>query len=218
MIKNFDRLDTSIKSRIDQEKHYIHYIKNGLVKIIHDLHSCHDSLIDELTSGKMSNAKRDELAELIESTDRRIRTFADYNDVPLAEVRPVNKNNPFRPEFWERPPPVAIRAPESHPRVPNPYDPTDDKGETPNAYSPPSYESVTSKNPPQTFSMDDMPKCSNVKHKNKVLTSVDSILESSNQYNPEQSGYYNAPPEPDIYGNNYFGGTRRRKRRKRTRR
>lgn len=106
---NFNKLDTSIQKRIEQEEKYIQDIQSGLVKIIKDLHSCHDSVLDELRNGTLSNEKRDELADLIAATDDRIARFANAEPIPVADTRARTRKNPFR-SFWGTPP-VAVGRP-----------------------------------------------------------------------------------------------------------
>jgi len=108
---NFNKLDTSIQNRIEQEEKYIQDIQSGLVKIIRDLHSCHDSLLDELRDGTLSNEKRDELANLIAATDDRITRFAHAEHIPVADTRTRTRKNPFRRSFWETPRPVPVGVP-----------------------------------------------------------------------------------------------------------
>lgn len=109
--KKFNELDKSIKQRIGQEEKYIHDIQSGLVKIIRDLHSCHDSILDQLRDGTLTYEKRDELAQLIAETDERLARFADAESIQLANTRPPNRLNPLRPDFWRTPRPVPVGVP-----------------------------------------------------------------------------------------------------------
>ena len=109
---NFNALDTSIKQRIGQEEKYIHDIQSGLVKIIRDLHSCHDSVMTQLREVTLTHEKRDELADLIAVTDDRLARMAHVESIQVANTQPQQKTmNPFNSKFWKTPQSIPIGLP-----------------------------------------------------------------------------------------------------------